>query len=79
MKIIYLILFIYSLTSFSQNKKEYILDENNQNITNTIFLKQLKEREGKCPIYFFTFFENDTAKIGKLVLRKELGKLLKIN
>lgn len=75
MKVIYIILFIYSGACYSQTKKEYIVDENNNSISDTLFLEKLKEIDNNKMKYYYKFFENDTAKIGQVLLFRTTGKI----
>lgn len=65
-----LILLLFSLSLFAQ-KKEILLDENENIITGEIFKEKVKDPYK----YHYTIIETDTATVGKLVPTEEIGKM----
>jgi len=72
-KLLLLITFISTLFSFGQNKKEYIVDENFKSISDETFKNKLKEVDNHKMKYYYKFYENDTAKIGQVLLFRTKG------
>lgn len=71
--ILYIIfILIFSDFSYSQNsdKKEFLYDENWKLIEMKDFKEKIKNRN-----YTYKFVENDTAYIGKILFREEIGKI----
>lgn len=58
------------LVAQTKPKAEYLLDENDFNINETIFRDKIKNRD-----FHYTVYENDTALIGKIFRREDTGKL----
>ena len=74
MKYVHIIisLIIFSNLSYSQNsdKKEFLYDQNWRLIERTEFKEKIKESK-----FTYKLVENDTALIGKILLREEVGKI----
>ena len=74
-KIITFTFIIFFWISYSQNsnKKEFFFDENWNLIEMDVFKKKIENRKN----YTYRLVENDTAYIGKILLREEFGNITK--
>uniref|UniRef100_UPI0025CD17DA hypothetical protein n=1 Tax=uncultured Flavobacterium sp. TaxID=165435 RepID=UPI0025CD17DA len=70
MKNIAFLLLVVTSIAYSQTKKEYYLDENWKVISKQEFTNKLDHR-----INLGYLSENDTAFFGKIIIRKNYGKL----
>ena len=66
----FLVIFLGTAYSQNSNKKEFLYDENWKLIEMSDFKDKIKDSK-----YTYKLFENDTAYVGKILLREEIGKI----